>query len=128
MEFGNGDVETAFLLGDKQEGQRDVYVEPAKDVAEVLVLTPEQIRMLEGSVYGLIVAPCRWHFRVQTDVRARRWRQHQLDPCLYMKYGASGIGVGTIGVYMDDFTMALSGCAAGQECREGARNMYTWGA
>ena len=43
----------ALLQGNKQENQRDVYVDPTKDVAEILGLTPEQMMALEGSVYGL---------------------------------------------------------------------------
>ena len=81
----NGDVQTAFLQGDRVEGNRDVYVEPTADVAAILGIRPSKFMKLEGAACGLIVAPRRWHFRVQTDMAGQGWRQHQLDPCLYMK-------------------------------------------
>ena len=75
----NGDVKTAFLQGDRDEGQREVYVEPNPDVAQILGIRPDQLMKLEGAVYGLVVAPRRWHFRVQKDMSSYGWRQHQLD-------------------------------------------------
>ena len=78
----NGDVKTACLQGEKEEGGREVYVQPTKDVASMLGIRNDQLMKLEGSVYGLIVAPRRWHVRVQIDMTRKGWRQHQLDPCL----------------------------------------------
>ena len=69
----NGDVKTASLQGEKEEGSREVYVQPTKDVASILGIRDDQVMKLEGSVYGLIVAPRRWHSRVQTDMTGKRW-------------------------------------------------------
>ena len=103
----NGGVKTAFLQGETQEGQREVYVLPSKDVASMFGIRDDQVMKLEGSVYGLIVAPRRWHFRVQKDMTANGWRQHQLDPCPYMKYGKPGNCIAICGEHVDDFTMGF---------------------
>ena len=63
-----GDVKTAFLQGGRAEGDRDVYVEPTTGVASILGIKPSQFMKPEGAVYGLVVAPRRWHFRVQKDM------------------------------------------------------------
>ena len=52
-ELENGDVKTAFLQGEKDEGAREVYVEPTKDVSDILGITSDQLMKLEGSVYGM---------------------------------------------------------------------------
>ena len=52
-----GDVKTAFLQGDKTESERDVFLEPVKEIRERLNLTPNQILRLMVSAYGLRTAP-----------------------------------------------------------------------
>merc|ERR1712155_307875 len=48
-----GDVSTAFLQGDKEEQNRDVYLEPTADLRERLNITKDSLPKLTGSVYGL---------------------------------------------------------------------------
>ena len=66
----NGDTKTVFLQAEKEDGSR---AEPTKDVAATLGIRPGQLMKLEGSVYGIIIAPLRWHFRAQN-----RHDQHAL--------------------------------------------------
>ena len=73
---------------------------------------------LEGSVCGFIRAPRRWHFRAQRDTTGTGWRQHQLDPCLYMKFNKSRQRIAICGVYAGDFIMGFSPCSEGQSCKE----------
>lgn len=101
----NADVKTAFLQGEKEEGSRHVYVEPTKDVANILGIRSDQLMKLEASVRGLIVSPRRWHFRVLKDLTSQGWRQCQPDPCLYMEFDSHGKLIGICGVYVVDFLM-----------------------
>ena len=77
-----GDVSTAFLQGDKEEQNRDVYLEPTADLRPRLNIGKESILKLTGSVYGLRNAPRAWYQRVKKDLEALGWRIHQLDQCV----------------------------------------------
>ena len=100
-----GDVSTAFLQGDKEEQNRDVYLEPTADLRERLNITKEFLLKLTGSVYGLRNAPRAWYKRVRKDLEALGWRCHQLDQCVFLKYDGDEL-VGVCGVYVDDFIIA----------------------
>ena len=63
-----GDVSTAFLQGDKEEQNRDVYLEPTADLRTRLNIGKESILKLTGSVYGLRNAPRAWYQRVKKDL------------------------------------------------------------
>ena len=97
-----GDVSTAFLQGDKEEQNRDVYLEPTADLRQRLKIGKESILKLTGSVYGLRNAPRAWYRRVKKDLEALGWRCHQLDQCVFLKYDGNEL-VGICGVYVDDF-------------------------
>ena len=60
-----GDVSTAFLQGDKEEQNRDVYLEPTADLRQRLNITTDHVLKLTGSVYGLRNAPRAWYQRVK---------------------------------------------------------------
>ena len=53
MKVEVGDVSTAFLQGDKEENDRDVYLGPIVDLRTRLNIGKESILKLIGSVYGL---------------------------------------------------------------------------
>ena len=55
-----GDVKTAFLSGDREEGRRDVYAEPPQETRDKLQITREQVLKLETAVYGLRNVPRAW--------------------------------------------------------------------
>ena len=100
-----GDVSTAFLQGDKEEQNRDVYLEPTADLRDRLNITKDFLLKLTGSVYGLRNAPRAWYKRVRKDLEALGWRCHQLDQCVFLKYDGQEL-VGVCGVYVDDFIIA----------------------
>ena len=100
-----GDVSTAFLQGDKEEQNRDVYLEPTADLRTRLNIGKESILKLTGSVYGLRNAPRARYQRVKKDLEALGWRIHQLDQCVFVKYDGEEL-VGICGVYVDDFIIA----------------------
>ena len=68
-----GDVSTAFLQGDKEEQNRDVYLEPTVDLRERLNITKDFLLKLTGSVYGLRNAPRAWYKIVRKDLEALGW-------------------------------------------------------
>ena len=105
FKLGVGDVSTAFLQGDKEEQNRDVYLEPTADLRKRLNIGKESILTLTGSVYGLRNAPRAWYQRVKKDFEAFGWRCHQLDQCVFLKYDGEEL-VGICGVYVDDFIIA----------------------
>ena len=84
--FEVGDVKTGFLQGDKTETQRDVYLEPIKEIRERLGLTDNQLLRLLGSAYGLRTDPRSWYLRVRSDLERIGWRMHQLGPCVFLLY------------------------------------------
>ena len=92
----------AFLQGDKEEQDRDVYLEPTADLRQRLRIGKESILKLTGSVYGLRNVPRAWYRRVKKDLEALGWRCHQLDQCVFLKYDGNEL-VGICGVYVDDF-------------------------
>ena len=100
-----GDVSTAFLQGDKEEQNRDVYLEPTADLRQRLNIGKESVLKLTGSVYGLRNAPRSWFKRVKKDLEALGWRCHQVDPMHFLKYGGEEL-VGICGVCADDFIIA----------------------
>ena len=122
-----GDVSTAFLQGDKEEQNRDVYLEPTADLRQRLNIGKESILKLTGSVYGLRNAPRAWYQRVKKDLENLGWRCHQLDQCVFLKYDGDEL-VGIIGVYVDDFIIA--GKQNGKKWqieKEKVKKLYKWG-
>ena len=100
-----GDVKTAFLQGDKTEVDRDVYLEPVREIMNRMHMNPKQLLKLEGSAYGLRTAPRTWYMRVRKDMESLGWRCHQLDQCTFMAYEGQEL-IGIAGVYVDDFVIA----------------------
>jgi hypothetical protein len=101
-----GDVKTAFLQGDNAEQGRNIYGDPPADCRKLFNMTPDQIIQFTGSVYGLRTAPKAWFQLVDSDLTKKlHFRQHQLDPCVFMRYENNEL-VGIIGVYVDDFLVA----------------------
>ena len=117
-----GDVSTAFLQGDKEEQNRDVYLEPTADLRQRLKIGKESILKLTGSVYGLRNAPRAWYKRVKKDLEALGWRCHQLDQCVFLKYDGDEL-IGICGVYVDDFI--IGGKPTGQQWQKEKEKLKT---
>ena len=122
-----GDVKTAFLQGDQEEAERDVYADPPADVKDMLGMGRDEVLKLLGAVYGLRIAPRRWYKRVERDLQAAGWRQHQLDPCLFMLFDGTEL-VGLCGLYVDDFLLAgREDDPRWQAAKQQLKSLYTWG-
>ena len=104
--FEVGDVKTAFLQGDKTETNREVFLEPVKELRDRYKMTQEHIFRLMGSAYGLRTAPRNWYQRVKKDLLGIDWKMHSLDGCVFLKYNKEGKLIGLCGVYVDDFLIA----------------------
>ena len=121
-----GDVKTAFLQGDSDEGKRQVYVDPTAEVRKLLGMSSEQIMKLERAVYGLRNAPKAWYTRIRRDLIAMGARPHQLDTCLFQIYDNDKL-VGMVGVYVDD--CLIVGDTTNRvwlQFRKKLANAYTW--
>ena len=115
------------MQGDKEEQNRDVYLEPTADLRQRLNIGKESILKLTGSVYGLRNAPRAWYQRVKKDLEALGWRIHQLDQCVFVKYDGDEL-VGICGVYVDDFIIAgKPNNKKWQIEKDRLRKLYKWG-
>ena len=121
-----GDVKTAFLQGDSEEGKRQVYVDPTGEVRKKLGMTSDQLMKLERAVYGLRNAPRAWYTRIRRDLIAMGARPHQLDSCLFMIYDKGKL-VGMVGVYVDDcLIVGDNKSRAWTTFKQKLLNAYTW--
>ena len=122
-----GDVSTAFLQGDKNEQDRDVYLEPTADLRTRLGIDKNSVLKLTGSVYGLRNAPRAWYQRVRKDLESQGWRVHQLDQCVFLKYEGDVL-IGVCGVYVDDFILAgKTTDPRWRKVKENLKKLYKWG-
>jgi len=95
-----GDVETAFLQGEKSEEARQIYVEPTKELRDRLGIGDNQVLQLLGAVYGLRTAPKAWYQKVRKDLEDLGWRCNKFDQCVFSLHDYStGRLIGVLGVY-----------------------------
>ena len=81
-----------------------------------------------GSAYGLRTAPRSWFLRVKNDLERLGWRQHQLDPCVFLKYDHNDNLIGLTGVYVDAFLIAgPENNSDWDQARQELRDLYRWG-
>ncbi|CAK0818505.1 unnamed protein product, partial [Prorocentrum cordatum] len=82
MWVAKGDVKSAFLQG--EELDRDLFVKPTGEIAEMLGLRSGQAAILKKSAYGLVQAPRAWHQAVNRKLKDLGWRQLESDPCVWV--------------------------------------------
>eukprot|EP00959_Pyramimonas_sp_CCMP1952_P472605 9500312-Pyramimonas_sp.AAC.1 len=82
MWVAKGDVKSAFLQG--EELDRDLFVKPTGEIAEMLGLRSGQAAILKKSAYGLVQAPRAWHQAVNRKLKDLGWRQLESDPCAWV--------------------------------------------
>ena len=97
-----GDIQTAFLNGDKTEAQREIYAEPPEEVCRMLNMKPYEIFKIMKAVYGLLHAPGAWADKLGKELLAQGWKQSKLEPCVWRLYDQAGDLCGLIGVHLDD--------------------------
>ena len=105
----NADCKSAFLQG-LPERPTAIYMRPPQD--ELSLEAHPQWRAkqclyrLYAPVYGQSNAPRRWYlYVVDVLVVKLQWRQHSLDPCLFLFEAESKV-VAVLGFHVDDMILA----------------------
>ena len=61
-----------------------MYIDPPSDLKRWLKLGPEDVLRLRKAVYGLIIAPLRWHQKLSRALRQAGSVSLQVDPCVWI--------------------------------------------
>ena len=80
----SADVATAFLQGLPQE--RKLWLKLPADAVAILGGNASTRMFLRKPVYGQLDAPRRWYLEAVRRLKSLNWRQHELDPCIFMHY------------------------------------------
>ena len=110
LELLNADCKSAFLQGQPDDARPEaVYFRPPKDgiaIKAVPEWNNDIIYQMVAPVYGLSNAPRQWFAEFLGRMTAMGWRQHSLDPCLFLLVLKVDDGleqtVGILGVHVDD--------------------------
>ena len=78
------DVSTAFLQGLPQE--RKLWVKLPREALTILGADENTRMLLRKPCYGQLDAPRRWFLEACRRLRALGFRQHLLDPCMFLLY------------------------------------------
>jgi hypothetical protein len=116
MEIRAADVEAAFMQGDRQHGDQELYMEqPLEGLPGVKPTV--LIRILKG-VLGLATAPRHWWAKLKRLVLAvqlvdaagaeRHYQQHPLDPAFYFATASDGSLLSVLVVHVDDLLIAVA--------------------
>ena len=94
------DVSTAFLQGLPQE--RQLWVKLPAEALKILGAAPDTRMFLKKPCYGQLDAPRRWFLEAVRRLKSLGFRQHILDPCLFLLYEndfkeVNSDGAGTFG-------------------------------
>ena len=103
------DITTAFLRGESD--QRELAMEPPKELRELLGMTNEQVCLLEGNAYGRVDTPLLFYREFRKCLEAVGFTAHPLDNCLYLLRDPHNPSIlnGIVGTHVDD------GLGAGNE-------------
>ena len=78
------DVSTAFLQGLPQE--RKLWVKLPREALTILGAEEDTRMLLRKPCYGQLDAPRRWFLEACRRLRALGFRQHLLDPCMFLLF------------------------------------------
>ena len=78
------DVSTAFLQGLPQE--RKLWVKLPREALTILGADENTRMLLKKPCYGQLDAPRRWFLEACRRLRALGFRQHLLDPCMFLLF------------------------------------------
>ena len=88
------DVETAFLYG-KLEEKIFMEIPPGMEKAD-----PDDILMLDKSIYGLVQASRQWHKKMVKILKECGFKKSEVDPCLFLQKFHDGKIY--VAIYVDD--------------------------
>jgi hypothetical protein len=99
------DVETAFLYGDMDEDEHNIYVKlPEGYPVPPELEGQEVVGIIEKSIYGLKQAPRLWNKNINSYLRAMNFTPSAADPCLYVRKDSDDLSY--IALYVDDLVIA----------------------
>jgi hypothetical protein len=105
LHLHNMDVETAFLYGDMDEDEHNIYVK----LPEGYPVPPEfegqeVVGIIEKSIYGLKQASRLWNKNIDSYLREMNFVPTAADPCLYVRKDSDDLSY--IALYVDDLVIA----------------------
>jgi hypothetical protein len=104
------DVDTAFLYGEFEQGDPEVYLTLPQDypVPAELAHIPRKdlICRVNKGLYGLKQAPRLWNKKIDSTLQSHGFRRFKSDPCIYVR--RSGLDTLYVGLYVDDLVLAGS--------------------
>ena len=96
------DITTAFLRGKSDD--RQLAMEPPKELRELLGMEKHQICLLEGNAYGRVDAPLLFYREFRKCLEEVGFAAHPLDNCLYLLRDPKDPKIlnGIVGTHVDD--------------------------
>ena len=96
------DITTAFLRGKSDD--RQLAMEPPKELRELLGMENHQICLLEGNAYGRVDAPLLFYREFRKCLEEVGFTAHPLDNCLYLLRDPKDPKIlnGIVGTHVDD--------------------------
>lgn len=103
------DLKTAFLQSDSYSelSGRKVFLNPPKDVYEILNMPNNCVLRLLKCIYGLKDAPMSWFLTISKALKRYGLVQYQADFAVFF-YFVDGIAEGVMTLHVDDILMAGS--------------------
>ena len=98
------DITTAFLRG-KADANNPLAMEPPRELRELMRLQDDEVCELLGNAYGRVDAPLLFYRELSSQLKKLGFRQHPLDPCIFLLETGSGrdrVLHGLLGVHVDD--------------------------
>lgn len=126
VRLANADCKSAFLQGEPDD-ERPVciYMKPPNDQISKQAIPEWQdsrlLYRLTAPVYGQANAPRRWFLHVLKALTNLNWRQHTLDPCLFIQDDGSRV-TALLGVHADDIVTCCLKVSFGA-----GREAFVWG-
>ena len=107
---------------------RHIFTEPVRELREAMFLDDTESVHIMKAVCGLTIAPHVCFAKADQDLRGRGWAAATTEPCLYMKYDATGELVGMVIIREDDFQIPGADWSDNYKAEvERLKTLYKWG-
>ena len=126
LKMRKGDVKTAFLQGQANQGADNVIVEPCAELREALGVDERYVIRLLKAVYGLCNAPREWYETVNRDMIRLGWQPVVMEPCVWTLWQSDKI-VAVAFIHVDDMVVGTAEEPPGDEEDEGGRGALPLG-
>ena len=128
-----GDVEAAFMQGDVQHGDQELYFHQPKE--GLPGLEPHTLIKILKGVFGLATAPRQWWRKLRRLLEAVvlhdasgkpcHFRQHPLDPAFFYCHSSIGYVMAIAVVHVDDLLMGFDREAP--KAKKAMHDLLPWG-